>query len=188
MPFMEPRQDWTEWWESRLWASAGWHDYEVILYKDETAEIAIDYASMGTPKHRYHLYGEHKKISDGHGWIVIDRIEKVTPTDTGQSPDINIHDFDGSILFEYFRVEKSPNFQHPHDMLTMAQNFGSAGWQKYFDVYLVLAPLVEEIIEGLRYAHENLSEDYEVPDFKAVEEVAVVLRMLDKSKFERIRK
>ena len=186
MPILNPQQNWVDWWEYRLWASAGQHNYEVVLYKDNSAEIMINYAIMGQPKHRYHLYGEHNKISGDYGLISIKQIKKMSPTQTNDIEEINIQDFEDGILFEYFRVVRSPHFQHPQDMLEMAKAFGSAGWQEYFDVYLVLSPFVEELIESLHYAHENPSEDYPIPNIETVEVVAELIKMLDKRKFEKL--
>jgi hypothetical protein len=185
MPDFKPRPGWSEWWRYRLKTGAGRHNYEVVFYDGDAAEIVVDYVYMGIDRHRYHLYGTRRAISDSYGWIRIDRIEKAAPVPNSDSPQsLDISDFEGNILFEYYHISRTPFHQHPHDMLTMMQPMGYADWQEYFEVVLVLHPFAEETFDALRYMHENPSDDYDPPDVDAIEEIEDILSMLDKKKLE----
>ncbi|MCA9885893.1 MAG: hypothetical protein KC708_23100 [Anaerolineae bacterium] len=187
MPFLRPSKDWMDWWEHRLSASGGRRNYEIIIYEDDSVEIAVDYLWMGIPNHRYYLYGDLEKLSETYGRVHISQVRKAMPTESGEPDVINLTDFEGAIVFEYFYVTRSPHLQHPHDMLVMAQAYG-ANWNDHFNVLFVLLPFVQETIDSLRWMYENPSEDYEPPDINSIDEVAKLLAMLDKCKFERIEK
>ena len=181
MPFLTPKPGWIDWWCYSLSANAGRHNHEIVIYEDDSVEIVLDFITMGIMKHRYHLYGTHEKLSEGSGWLFIDRIQKVTPTPTDEPQDLNIRDFGEALLLDYIRTARTPHLQHPQDMLNM-----SARWQENFDVLLILPIYVQATIDGLRYMHEEPSDDYDAPDIQSVEEVADVLTRLDKGKFERL--
>ncbi|GEM_PF-4844012 len=186
MTMLRPHKEWSDWWEYRLWASAGRSNYEVLIYEDNSTEIGVEGIVMGQPKDHYILYGQHSKISPDYGSISIENIQKTSPEN--EVNDLNLQDFQGGILFEYFRVTKSPHIQHLHDMLEMARDIGNAGWNGYFDMYFVVSPFVAGVIEGIHYAHDNPNEGLELNDIEAVKETQQLIQRLDKCKFWTVKK
>lgn len=180
MPFLNPRLGWVNWWEYKLHATASWQRYEVVFYDDNQTEIALDHMGMGIDPHRYYLHGTVEKLSDQYGRIFITRVEKAMPSESDNPLEINIQDYEGSLLLEYFLVESSPHYQHPHDMLNMA-----ATWYPQFEMLLILPTFTSEMVDALIWMYDNPSDDYDPPDVEAVKEVGEIVRYLDKCKLRK---
>lgn len=183
MPLLNPQKDYVQWWVFELFASAGRYRQEIMLYKDHTVEIVHDSSAMVTGKERFFLSGEHEVLSDDYGWIHVDSIRKATDETLEQFTEINLRDFDKSLMFEYFRVSRAPHVQHPHDMVNVA-----ARWTEHFDYLVILQRFTVEVIDALNYmiAHSSEYNEDDLPDPHTTEIVSELLYSFDRQKFKRV--
>mgnify|MGYP000563054109 CR=1 FL=1 len=186
MAFLIPKSEPLEWWESWLWTGGGGkHQFEVIIYADQTVELALRAPVQGLQEKLYRFSGKHLPRTSTYGELHLTRLEKQIPMlDASQAGiEVDLADFENMLRFEYFRVEKTHHDQHPRDALSMMRDLGHAGWNEEFDVFVVMHPFVETLLEALHINIEEPSRNTRVPNPEILEEVEVVLRELDKRKF-----
>jgi hypothetical protein len=143
MPLLVPQKNYVQWWEFEIFASAGNYRQEIIFYGDNTVQIIHDSNASMVDHSRFLLSGKYETLSDDYGWLHIDSIRKATDESIQQFTEINLHDFNDSIAFEYYCVLRSPHVQHPNDMLNVA-----ARWTEHFDCLIILQRFTVEVIEA----------------------------------------
>lgn len=140
---------------------------------------------MGNEWFRYRLYGKHERISEGFGWLRIDRVEDLhqSPTEIVHAEALLIE-----VIYEYIKVPRSSFPRHPANMLWLAGR-----WNAYFDLILFTNNFVMESFDSLKLAIEQgtLEEIYPSEMLKHINDALIkhfeiLFIDFDKTKFMKI--
>lgn len=160
---------------------------EIVFADEDTVHIDIESNWMGSGGHRYRLLGKHNEIAPAFGWIMIDQVEYNEPN--SDKPDEyqildrdTVHEILGSEpILEYFRVENSPNPEHPAD-LELMRHMQLAKWNDTFDLLVIVQASTTGNLLGIAELGAVSGEPID-PD--VVKHFVSALLTLDKTKYKR---
>ena len=174
-----------------LWTGSGSTD--VSLYFQESGEVSCEVHSrwMGADERQYRLVGRYERGSETCGRIFIQQI--TVQTSDGSSPDaqspspsaegtgaVDLAALEVALIYEYFKVARSPVLYHPDEDLPLMATLGYAGWNRFFDLLLIADPFVIQAMDDLLKGKEEALPERTRAHFMHV------VHGLDKLKFARI--